>query len=479
MAERIAERERIFIGNTSQVNSGSRGDYKWTVSVQDPYEKVASATFTLHPTFQPSEVKLEKAPFQVERVGWGTFPVTIKVVFKGGQTESYTHELVLDPTKLQPATGYLVPGSFDVLPLHQDWLNSGGDAKLALDPDRKLALPRNEIDFQPWFTGTRADKEAIGKSIVRLLATDGFFYLRNHGVPKKLIDDAMAHARDFFSLTQQAKGPMMPVFHQPPSKAAVGYREIRSEALNPKLGGDLKESFDYGLNTDGPKPPGTNFPKISPWPQEGGPSFYNCRPGFKAISMEYLEAAYRVATELLQAICLGLGLEPNAFDGFFENPLVVNRYIRYPPQEPVVYPPMNPFPGFGYPVMPPKPSHGAGSHVDFGALTLIYQTSDGLDVLNHLNQWQTVGTRADTFVVNCGYIMQKLTNDAVRAAKHRVINQQPQDRYSFALFLDPSPTKQIAPHPAFVSESHPAKYEACQSGHKGVIFRAGIEQKGY
>jgi len=110
---------------------------------------------------------------------------------------------------------------------------------------------------------------------------------------------------------------------------------------------------------------------------------------------------------------------------------------------------------------------------------MIYQEGEGLDVLDDLNRWHTVGVRPGTFVVNCGYMLQKMTNDAIRAAKHRVINNASSNRYSFALFLDPSPLVEIAPHPAFVDVHHPPKYDACFSGKKGVIFRKTLNAPNY
>lgn len=47
---------------------------------------------------------------------------------------------------------------------------------------------------------------------------------------------------------------------------------------------------------------------------------------------------------------------------------------------------------------------GAGSHVDFGAVTLIYSDSPGLEVLDCFNQWKSVkhNVPGDAFIVNTG-----------------------------------------------------------------------------
>jgi len=114
---------------------------------------------------------------------------------------------------------------------------------------------------------------------------------------------------------------------------------------------------------------------------------------------------------------------------------------------------------------------GAGSHVDFGAFTLVYQDISGLEILNkEQNGWNIVPARPGTFVVNSGYILEKLTNGFLPATKHRVINRNKIDRYAIALFLDPNPLKEIYPLPKFVTEENPVRFDKCVSGHKGVTF---------
>lgn len=114
---------------------------------------------------------------------------------------------------------------------------------------------------------------------------------------------------------------------------------------------------------------------------------------------------------------------------------------------------------------------GAGSHVDFGAVTLIYSSGPGLEILGAHEQWKRVKPNPSAFIVNTGYILEKLTNGAITATKHRVVNRENSTRISFALFLDPNPNVTLGPMKEFVDEKHPAKYDQCQSGHKGVLYK--------
>jgi len=54
-------------------------------------------------------------------------------------------------------------------------------------------------------------------------------------------------------------------------------------------------------------------------------------------------------------------------------------------------------------------SIGAGSHVDFGAVTLLYQDSPGLEIWVE-GEWRTVAVHTTGFVLNTGYLLEKLTN---------------------------------------------------------------------
>lgn len=43
---------------------------------------IKKVTFSLHPTFNPSEVTIEQKPFEIQRKGWGTFNIPICIEFK-------------------------------------------------------------------------------------------------------------------------------------------------------------------------------------------------------------------------------------------------------------------------------------------------------------------------------------------------------------------------------------------------------------
>jgi isopenicillin N synthase-like dioxygenase len=289
-------------------------------------------------------------------------------------------------------------------------------------------------------------------------------------------------------------------------KSSRGYSDLRQEMLNPYMAPDVKETYDYGLSIDGGQIEMTHL-GLNRWPNEGTLADH----GFKDTSVEYLSETFKLGMNLIHAVCLGLDLPEDTLDAIYEKPLVVNRYIKYPPQPNYGYQ-FSQYPGYGYGQPPPygynpnlnqppnvnqppyvnqqyggqpyggqqygnqptQPNEmGAGSHVDFGAFTLLQQDIAGLEILNRENDrfvWKLVPPKEGTFVVNSGYILEKLTNGFLPATKHRVINRNQMERYAIALFLDPNPAVEIEPLSKFVNEENPSRYNKCVSGHKGVIF---------
>jgi len=233
-------------------------------------------------------------------------------------------------------------------------------------------------------------------------------------------------------------------------KSMRGYGEPRTEALNPRIGPDIKETFDYGVAFDasGSTHLGTNL-------------FPQSLPNFEQHAMQYLNQGCAVAKEVLHAIALGLHIKEDAFDAHFEKPLAIQRLIKYPPQG------------------QSTDGMGAGSHVDFGAVTLLYQELPGLEIQLPDGSWKSIIAPPDALILNTGFLLEKLTNGVLPATQHRVINRNNAIRYSTALFLDPHPLAKIEPITACGLPAKPGKvYESCVSGHKGVrYYGSGYQAK--
>ena len=49
---------------------------------EETQKYIKSVTYHLHPTFRPSKIKVEEAPFLLSRLGWGYFEVVMDVEFQ-------------------------------------------------------------------------------------------------------------------------------------------------------------------------------------------------------------------------------------------------------------------------------------------------------------------------------------------------------------------------------------------------------------
>jgi NAD-dependent SIR2 family protein deacetylase len=101
--------KKIEVGNTHQLADSSDGNvHQWTMFVRLPQgeednresldELIDFVEYELHPTFKPSSVRVDKAPFELSRTGWGTFNVGVKVHWKKSTTgrvapSCFTHHL--------------------------------------------------------------------------------------------------------------------------------------------------------------------------------------------------------------------------------------------------------------------------------------------------------------------------------------------------------------------------------------------------
>jgi isopenicillin N synthase-like dioxygenase len=79
----------------------------------------------------------------------------------------------------------------------------------------------------------------------------------------------------------------------------------------------------------------------------------------------------------------------------------------------------------------------AGSHTDYGTLTLLFQDSvGGLEVKQNNGEYISAIPIEDSIIVNVGDLLQRWTNDRLRSTIHRVICSE-KERFSIAYFCNP------------------------------------------
>ena len=113
-------------------------------------------------------------------------------------------------------------------------------------------------------------------------------------------------------------------------------------------------------------------------------------------------------------------------------------------------------------------------HTDPGILTLLLQDlTGGLQTLTADQHWVDVPPQAGTIVVNLGDAMQVWSNDAYRAAIHRVTPRNRAARYSTPYFYNPKSDAVLAPIASLTNE--PPDLELPSNSQEPIQAGAGFE----
>tara|TARA_B100001057_G_C22844019_1_gene948241 strand:- start:1802 stop:2707 length:906 start_codon:yes stop_codon:yes gene_type:complete len=241
------------------------------------------------------------------------------------------------------------------------------------------------------------------------LMNHGFFIIYNHGIDKKVFENAYQTSEKFFKLDQEVKNK----YAFPKFAGARGYTPFGKEtALGEKIP-DLKEFWHHGPSVD------DNYDKRV---------MKNIKirelKNFNSTFDELFIALNNLGINILSSISLTLGLKKDYFYDWVVNGNSLLRLIHYPPAKNTnVY--------------------RAREHADINLITLLIGADEpGLEIKDKNDEWIPIHTNFDEIVCNIGDMMQLVTEKNLRSTNHRVIkyeNQETKSRYSIPFFLHPSP----------------------------------------
>ena len=260
-----------------------------------------------------------------------------------------------------------------------------------------------------------ADVSGVVNEIARACTNVGFMYIRNHGVPKDVLDRLIVQSGLFFSLPSEAKMGVS-VESSPQFR---GYLPLEYSGNEGDKGKNLQEGFM--VMHDRPK---DSFQMHGPnqWPVQ--------LPMLRTEMLEYFAAMEVLAAPLLHGFSMALGLAPDRFDAWHRTPMSVLKLNHYPPQV----------------ITDESDLIGVGGHCDGGSFTILWQDSQGgLEVKNKRGEWVGVPPIEGTFVINIANLLQRWTNGRFSSTEHRVINRFGKDRYSIAFFVYPGAAAVISP----------------------------------
>jgi isopenicillin N synthase-like dioxygenase len=173
--------------------------------------------------------------------------------------------------------------------------------------------------------------------------------------------------------------------------------------------------------------------------------------GFKDATITWWQHCLALARGLVKIFALALDLPETYFDDVTTYPGADGLYIHYP--------------GTPKHVQRENVDVGIGSHTDIQCFTLLWQDmSGGLQVLSAQDEWLEATPIEETFVVNIGDFLQRLSNNCFQSTVHRVYNLQEEPRYSMPFFFGFNYDTTCSVVPTCVDEKHPALYEPISCG---------------
>ncbi|XP_074268172.1 hyoscyamine 6-dioxygenase-like [Silene latifolia] len=267
-------------------------------------------------------------------------------------------------------------------------------------------------------------RKEIVQQIIEAAQHFGFFQVINHGVPWRLMDDAIGVFKEFFELPSEEKSRIC----------------LEEQSRKFSL---FTSSSDYDKETHHFWRDATTH---SCTPLEECIQYWPSKPlRYREVVGNYVVNVRELGSRLLELISEGLGLE----HGYFAKELS---------QEPVLV--ANHYP----PCPDPSLTLGAGKHCDPNLITILLQEDvPGLQFVNN-GEWISVEPIPYAFVVNIGLQLQIISNGKLRSMEHRVVTNAVKSRTTSAYFIEPRKECFIEPAKAVLSAENPSNY-------KGVLYK--------
>lgn len=270
------------------------------------------------------------------------------------------------------------------------------------------------INIAPLHQDDPAGQARVAAELHEVCSRIGFFYVSDHGVDATLIEQTFAEIKRFFAQPLADKTALA-MAHSPIFRGYSGFAE---EVLDPSLEGDLKESFNIGVER------GDDDPLVQTGTPLHGPNLWPAHlPGFRDTMEAYFAAMTHLGLTIARGLALSLDIDEDYFARTLDNPMSLLRLLHYPPTK----------------QRQSERQLGAGAHTDYGCVTILAQDAiGGLEVRNTDGQWVVAPPIPGTFVINLGDQMARWTNGRYQSTPHRVFNASNTDRYSIPFFFDPN-----------------------------------------
>ncbi|KAJ3179098.1 hypothetical protein HDU87_003054 [Geranomyces variabilis] len=315
----------------------------------------------------------------------------------------------------------------------------------ACDPDGPLLLPATQFDWEApvpdnfrsipvldynlVLSGVPEERALFMKQLGVVAKKIGFAYLINAPVDQQVVDRLIELLPQLFGLPKEKKLAICAT----KSPHFMGYLQTGHEVTVGKV--DHREQFEFGPDRECKYQEGQpEYLKLkgpNQWPSE------HDLPTFKDTVSKYIDQVSSASFKFIEDIAESIGMPRTAFDKYFDDAAREGCRIKI-----LHYPAMDNF-------AEGEDDQGVGAHKD-NWLTFLLQASNdvsGLEIQNNAGEWFVAPPMPNSFVVNFGIGIERITHGAVIATTHRARNPgkgQP-NRFSVALFQEAAYTKSMEP----------------------------------
>lgn len=280
------------------------------------------------------------------------------------------------------------------------------------------------IDLTDCFSGVKGAQAAAAGEVRAALEEVGFLSIVGHGIDWSMVEDIYDQAIRFHQLDEDIKAAI------PMSASRMGY-----VGLGGAQRGDRPAALNAAFFMGRPGSKRNQFPASADL------------PGFQEAASRYYEAMDSMCHKLLALYALAAEMPAGYFDDYFDPALATLRITEYP----------------AIPAI--EDQWGIDPHTDAGFMTLLPSNPlGGLEIRPEGAEWFPVSQEPKSFVVNCGDMLRRWSNDRFLSTTHRAINYSAVTRYAIPFFFDPRVDTMIEALPACVPEGEAPHHEPLRYG---------------
>ncbi|XP_059625293.1 flavanone 3-dioxygenase 3 [Cornus florida] len=265
-----------------------------------------------------------------------------------------------------------------------------------------------------------ASRSTVVNDIRNTCRSNGFFHIINHGIDQSTLDGALSLASKFFKLPREEKMKLMSNDVKKPVRYGTSIKDGEDNAQFWRV---FLKLYAHPLK---------NWVEL--WPNN--PTDYREKLGKYAVEVR------KLAMEIMEAITESLGLG--------------TKYISNKMEDGIQALAVN-----GYPPCPnPELALGIPPHSDYSCITIVLQSSPGLEVMDPRDgSWRLVPEAKGILQVHVGDQVEVLSNGLYKGVFHRATLNSERFRISIASLHGLAMDEKIESAKELVDEEHPKGYK--------------------